>query len=534
MASKFAAYSVDKNPATYDEYTFTLTELYRQIAKDELREDDAVRERSLTEMRQWIANNPHIRKCRTDAKFLLRFLRLRQFSVPMACEALERYLALRELYPGWYKNLDCKEASMKEIFKNGPFSYLGQDGLGRAVVLVRFGRFDDQKFRPVQDGRFMALFMETLLEIEEVQIGGCQVFVDYAGCTVGTFEKWTTTELKIMMEAYSRSYPLRYGEIHAAHLSKFGRPVVDMFLSFANPKMREKIRIAKDELREDDAVRERSLTEMRQWIANNPHIRKCRTDAKFLLRFLRLRQFSVPMACEALERYLAMRELYPGWYKNLDCNDAAMKEIFNNGPMVYLGQDGMGRSVILIQFKCFDGHKFQPVQDGRCAALVMETMLEYEEVQIGGYQVLIDYGSSTKANYDKWGATDLKIIMDAFSRSYPNRYGEIHAAMLPKFGVPMVNTFLSFANPKMREKINCHSTIEELEKLFETTQKPISYGGSVDLDEMNRALWKRVEDQRDVILGLDEMEIDVDYYASLWDQEEPSSEFAGIVLKQLE
>ncbi|XP_049542729.1 retinaldehyde-binding protein 1-like [Anopheles darlingi] len=458
-----------------------VAELYRQIAKDELREDDAIRERSLTEMRQWIANNRHIRKCRTDAKFLLRFLRLRQFSVPMACEALERYLALRELYPGWYKNLDCKEASMKEIFKNGPFSYLGQDGLGRAVVLVRFGRFDDQKFRPVQDGRFMALFMETLLEIEEVQIGGCQVFVDYAGCTVELYRQ-----------------------------------------------------IAKDELREDDAVRERSLTEMRQWIANNPHIRKCRTDAKFLLRFLRLRQFSVPMACEALERYLAMRELYPGWYKNLDCNDAAMKEIFNNGPMVYLGQDGMGRSVILIQFKCFDGHKFQPVQDGRCAALVMETMLEYEEVQIGGYQVLIDYGSSTKANYDKWGATDLKIIMDAFSRSYPNRYGEIHAAMLPKFGVPMVNTFLSFANPKMREKINCHSTIGELEKLFETTQKPISYGGSVDLDEMNRALWKRVEDQRDVILGLDEMEIDVDYYASLWDQEEPSSEFAGIVLKQLE
>ncbi|XP_035788635.1 retinaldehyde-binding protein 1-like [Anopheles albimanus] len=242
MASKIAAYSVDKHPASYDKYSFTLPELYRQIAKDELREDDAVRERSLTEMRQWIVNNPHIRKCRTDAKFLLRFLRLRQFSVPMACEALERYLAMRELYPGWYKNLDCNDAAMKEIFKNGPMTYLGQDSVGRAVVLIRFSRFEDQKFRPVQDGRFMALFMETLLEIEEVQIGGCQVFIDYAGCTVDTFEKWSATELKIMMEAYNRSYPLRYGEIHAAQLAKFGCPIVDMSVSFANPKLREKIR----------------------------------------------------------------------------------------------------------------------------------------------------------------------------------------------------------------------------------------------------------------------------------------------------
>ncbi|XP_050094037.1 retinaldehyde-binding protein 1-like [Anopheles aquasalis] len=324
MASRLAAYSVDKCPATYDKYSFTLPELYRQIAKDELREDDAVREWTLTEMRQWIVNNPHIRKCRTDAKFLLRFLRLRQFSVPMACEALEGYLALRELYPGWYKHLDSNDVAMKEIFKNGPFTYLGQDNVGRAVVLIRFGRFEDQKFGPVQDGRFMALFMETLLEIEEVQIGGCQVFVDYAGCTVGTFEKWSMTELKIMMEAYSRSYPLRYGEIHAAHLSKNGRPIVDMFVSFANPKMREKIR--------------------------------------------------------------------------------------------------------------------------------------------------------------------------------------------------------------------CYSTVAEMEKYFDPDMKPKEYGGTIDLEEMGSRLWKRIEEQRQVVVGLDRMEIDVDYYASLWEQEEPSpaEAAAGAILRNME
>uniref|UniRef100_A0A182S8W1 CRAL-TRIO domain-containing protein n=1 Tax=Anopheles maculatus TaxID=74869 RepID=A0A182S8W1_9DIPT len=352
MASNQLTYPVDKCPKVYDEYKLTLPELYREIAKEELREDDTIRESALAEMRQWIAENPYIFKCRTDAKFLLRFLRFRQFSVPMACEALERYLTVRQLYPSWFKNLDCTESVMKEILDNEPFTYLGQDGAGRAVFLARYGRFNGDKHSPVQDAR------------------------------------------------------------------------------------------------------------------------------------------------------------------------SVMKEILDNEPFTYLGQDGAGRAVFLARYGRFNGDKHSPVQDARVMALVLETVLEWEQFQIGGCQVFVDYRDSTLSSFEKWSLSELKIIMDVYSRSYPVRYGEIHAAKLPKFAVPVVESLLSFTNSKLREKIRCYSSITELEKLMEPSYKPTAYGGTVDFDELNREFRKRIEDQRQIVLGLDGMEIDVEHYASLWDAEE--------------
>ena len=62
------------NDATYDPYVCTLNSQFKQIAKDELREDDNIRTQALAQFREWIAKHPHIRRCRTDAVFLLRFL----------------------------------------------------------------------------------------------------------------------------------------------------------------------------------------------------------------------------------------------------------------------------------------------------------------------------------------------------------------------------------------------------------------------------------------------------------------------------
>ncbi|XP_058123379.1 clavesin-1-like [Anopheles ziemanni] len=295
-------------------------------------------------------------------------------------------------------------------------------------------------------------------------------------------------------------------------------------------------RIAMEELGEDDLVREQSLTEMRQWIVNNPHIRKCRTDAKFLLRFLRFRRFSVPMACEALERYLVVRELYPSWFKHLDSNDPTMMEIFDNVPFSVLGFDSAGRMVGLCRFARYHDQKHQPFEDGKYMAIVMETLLEWEETQIGGCQVFMDWQGISVNNLEKWNTTDLRIMMDAFGHTYPLRYGDIFSAKLPKFGEPTMDTFVSFANPKMREKITCLSSITEFGQQFEPNMKPKEYGGTQDLHALNRAFRKRVEEQREITLGLDQMEIDIDYYASVWNKmgAEPDAVAAGAIFKRLE
>ncbi|XP_040152377.1 retinaldehyde-binding protein 1-like [Anopheles arabiensis] len=278
--------------------------------------------------------------------------------------------------------------------------------------------------------------------------------------------------------------------------------------------------LAKDELREDDVVRTKALAEMRQWIVNNPHIRKCRMDSKFLLRFLRFRQFSVPMACEALEQYLTMREMYPSWFKNLDTSNDKMKELFNCGATSIMGQDSNGRTVVFFRIARFVPEMFEPPVGGIFIALLIEAMLEWEEVQIGGLQVMVDYTDMDLKLFEKWGSSELKLIMEAYTRWYPMRYNDTHAAKLPKKALPVIEKILSFTNPKIRERINCYANVSEMEKHFEPSMAPKGYGGNVDLDgELNPAMWKRIEQQRDVILGLDRMEIDYDYYAPIWDQQ---------------
>ena len=106
--------------------------------------------------------------------------------------------------------------------------------------------------------------------------------------------------------------------------------------------------VARAELREDVNTREQTLEKLREWIAKHPTIKNCRTDAVFLLRFLRTKKFSLPLAEEMLERYLTMRQLYPDWFQNLDINDPDLEAIIDSGYLVpLLERDEHGRQVIL-------------------------------------------------------------------------------------------------------------------------------------------------------------------------------------------
>lgn len=54
-------------------------------------------------------------------------------------------------------------------------------------------------------------------------------------------------------------------------------------------------------------------------------------DAPFLLRFLRTKKYSVPMAQDMLERYLVIRQLYPQWFSKLDVDDPVISDILDSG-----------------------------------------------------------------------------------------------------------------------------------------------------------------------------------------------------------
>jgi len=72
----------------------------------------------------------------TEGKFLLRFLRTKKYSLPMAQQMLLKYLNLRQRYPIYFLNLDCLHPSVNEIIDAGYlFASPYRDEHGRRVVI---------------------------------------------------------------------------------------------------------------------------------------------------------------------------------------------------------------------------------------------------------------------------------------------------------------------------------------------------------------------------------------------------------------
>lgn len=114
-----------------------VSERVQKIAKKELRENESAREQSLEQFRDWIKKNQDIASVRTDDSFLLRFLRAKKFSVPMAEQMLLKYLNLRHTFPAMIKKLDFLEPKVASLINNGYiFASPIRDSKGRRVIIA--------------------------------------------------------------------------------------------------------------------------------------------------------------------------------------------------------------------------------------------------------------------------------------------------------------------------------------------------------------------------------------------------------------
>lgn len=91
------------------------------------------------------------------------------------------------------------------------------------------------------------------------------------------------------------------------------------------------LKIARKELREDKNAREQSLQQLREWLKKNEDVQDIRTDDTFLLRFLRVKKFSVPMAEQMILKYLNIKKRFPEMACNLDFLDPKISQLFNQG-----------------------------------------------------------------------------------------------------------------------------------------------------------------------------------------------------------
>jgi hypothetical protein len=202
-----------------DEYKCKLSKEVQDLARRELQEDPKRRRKALTEVRQWIKSQPHIKKVRLDSNFLLRFLRMQKFEVPEACSILDKYLTMRWQHPSWFQNLDCRDSKLAELTEMGYIIALpDRDKHGRRVIYSRAGAFDANRFTTSDMMRAHIMTFETLLNDEENQVRGFTYVLDEKSVSWNQISIWTPSEVSKAFSCCERALPMRHREIHFLNL----------------------------------------------------------------------------------------------------------------------------------------------------------------------------------------------------------------------------------------------------------------------------------------------------------------------------
>jgi len=266
--------------------------------------------------------------------------------------------------------------------------------------------------------------------------------------------------------------------------------------------------LAKRELQEDGKRRRKALTEVRQWIKSQPHIKKMRLDSNFLLRFLRMQKFEVATSCEILDKYLTMRWQHPSWFQNLDCRDPKLAELTEMGYLIALpDRDKHGRRVIYSKAGAFDATRFTTSDMMRAHIMTFETLLNDEENQVRGFTYVLDEKAVTWNQISIWTPSEVSKAFSCCERALPMRHREIHFLNLPWTMSIIFQFAKSLLSEKLRKRFQTHSGVDSLTKEVDVNVLPAEYGGKRSLEECV-SLWKKeLESHRDSVLGLDQLRV---------------------------
>ncbi|XP_062549652.1 clavesin-1-like [Armigeres subalbatus] len=277
-------------------------------------------------------------------------------------------------------------------------------------------------------------------------------------------------------------------------------------------------KIAKAELREDDKVREQALAQMREWIAKNPHIKKCRTDPLFLLRFLRTKKFSINQSCEMLEKYLSIRQTYPKWFRNCDIEDPEMEALIDGGYLVPIPQrDANGQQLILSVAGNLDLNRVNSALLARAHFLVQEVLADDEEAQICGYVQCIDERQLSMKLMGLWSLIDIKKVAESIQHGIPTRMRSFNFIGLPSSAVTLLEFCVSLLSEKLKKRINLFRTVSDFSAKANKSILPNEYGGTAGpLSGMIAQFKERCRVKRAQLLAMDEMQIEITKSSSFY------------------
>lgn len=227
---------------------------------------------------------------------------------------------------------------------------------------------------------------------------------------------------------------------------------------------------------------------------------------------------------------MTIRQVYPNWFQKLDIEDPDIFAIISGGYLVpLLERDAAGRQVILSCACRFDATKFTSAQMARAHSLVCEALLDDEESQIAGYAHVNDESGLTMNLLSLWSFVDLKNMVKCIQNSTPMRHRETHFVNFPPYASKFIEFGMSLLSEKLKSRVVLHKSLDELKAKVDPQLLPKEYGGSVPMDEMIKKFIERCRQQRQKILALDDMYIEITKNSPFWHEVEDQEIDSGMV-----
>uniref|UniRef100_A0A182LXS5 CRAL-TRIO domain-containing protein n=1 Tax=Anopheles culicifacies TaxID=139723 RepID=A0A182LXS5_9DIPT len=257
------------------------------------------------------------------------------------------------------------------------------------------------------------------------------------------------------------------------------------------------------------------MAQLRDWIAKHPHIRLCRTDARFLLRFLRAKKHSFLGASQVLERYLAARAIHPSWFQRLDIRDPELANLADIGFLYALKErTADGCLVTLCDWGLLDPRRYTVDHSNRMHALLVEAYGDDVLFQCAGVVAIFDLQHIQLAHHSLISLSVLRQVAQYMNNALPIRCKAIYAVNIPSAALWIVNGLIGFFNEKIRNRCCLFRDYDELAEKFDRNLLPKEYGGKEPKSEHMQAFREQCERYRDRLLQMDEMEIDLDHNES--------------------
>ncbi|XP_075169420.1 alpha-tocopherol transfer protein-like [Haematobia irritans] len=184
----------------------------------------------LANLKEWIAQQPHLR-ANTDDQLLLAFLRGCKYSLEKTKSKIDKFFTLKGKFPELFGVTDVCSPRFREIMRLGMWMYLPTpfNETGPRICFMRSSLYPADKYTMDEVLAVFHVMQELCLLDDDYAIVNGIVFIgDFAKATMAHMFQWTPSLMKKTTAFSEQAIPIRLKAIHLINTPTGFEPIFNM------------------------------------------------------------------------------------------------------------------------------------------------------------------------------------------------------------------------------------------------------------------------------------------------------------------